>query len=118
MARAGDGHPRSARRRATLQIALRVTPAAKAALQQRALAAGYPNLSAWMVVQLAQPNRACPAATAVFVGHLGLIGGRLRALAGRCDRLPPDEMHRQLHALNLSLAKLQADMVSPKGETP
>ncbi|WP_158644692.1 plasmid mobilization protein [Paracoccus jeotgali] len=80
MARAGDGQPRSNRRRSTAMISLRVTERERATARRLAEAQGYDSVSAWIRDRVLHGD-ATPQAQARVVGSLGRIGGWLNEAA-------------------------------------
>ena len=114
MARAGDGKPRSNRRRATALVSLRLTPPAKADLQRRASAAGYSRLAPWIHDRLRGPAGSDPRRDIVISGKIGQIGGVLSDLARNCDGLPPEDIRQTLHTLGKALAHVQMLLLERK----
>ena len=118
MARAGNKGPRSARRRATAQIALRLTPTEKAAVQRRAKVAGYDALAPWVRARLEMATAPTTARDAMLVGKLGQIGGTLGDLARTWDSRSSEEVQRLVAALSLAIAQMQQILMTHTEDSP
>ena len=111
MARAGDGQPRSNRRRATATVSLRLPPEAKTALSLQAKAEGYPALAPWIRDRLRGPAGSTVKRDILLAGKIGQIGGVLGNLA----ESQPEDIRPLLHALNDALAHVQKILLGGGG---
>lgn len=84
MAKAGDGGPRSNRRRATRRLCRRVTPEAEDRFKTRAAAAGFENAQDYLSAFIDGDVRLHTATRKVLiraVGELGKIGSNVNQIA-------------------------------------
>ncbi|ETD90855.1 plasmid mobilization protein [Rhodobacter capsulatus] len=101
MARAGDGKPRSEKRRATHRISKRVSADEWGAFQERARAAGFQNhqefLSA-LILGSAEVTNIQRRDLTLILGHIGKIGSNINQIArrlnsGRINKISVDDMN-------------------------
>ena len=84
MAQAGDGQPRSSKRRAGHQLSKRVTGEELTRFTNRARAAGYANQQAYLTAFILgeiEPDLAAKRDIVMSLGHLGKIGSNLNQIA-------------------------------------
>lgn len=100
MVKAKDGKPRSEQRRATTKVQKRVTPAQKAAFEDRASKAGYDSASDYLeafILGRETVARRDRQDLIKILGELGKQGSNLNQLAravneGRITNLSPDQL--------------------------
>lgn len=109
MVKAGDGAPRSSRRRQTDRVDLRCTPDTKARWQRRARRDGYDKLSAWIKDIIRTHGTVSLRLRQTTCGRLGQIGARVRGLLG--PSLPAD-LTEEVTALAADIAQVQKDLMT------
>lgn len=110
MATAGDGLPRSSRRRTRGSISMRCTTAALADYKQTSVRLGYRSLSVWIRDLMESDDGTGPRLRRMTCGRLGGIGARLAVLADAKGM--PDDAKEELRAIGASIVGLQNDMIS------
>lgn len=123
MAKAGDGKPRSSKRRATKHVTKRMTPEAFADLERRAEQAGYPSGKAFLdafVLGDAHLTENRKRDLRRALGHLGKVGSNLNQLAHQANKgtlrgIGPDE-RRIIEETAAAVRTVSLDILSELGE--
>jgi hypothetical protein len=110
MARAGDGAVRSETRRRTEQVRVRVTPAERALIAQKARRLGHAS-AATFLRQMAIDDGTAPPSVARAVGLLGMAGGRLAQAGTALENAGLGEEAARLRDYTRSIANLQREMM-------
>ena len=108
MAEAGDGNPRSRKRKQTSMINLRCTSGEKAALERKAERLGFSGLSAWIKDLMHSHDTVSLHLRRIVSGRLGQIGARI---AGIIEQDISEDISRELSAVSKAVAQLQTDMI-------
>lgn len=111
MAKAGDGAKRSAQRRKTTVMSLRVDPDEKAGFAKVAKSRGYHNLSAWHRDQLQATGVMGERQRAGLVGVLGQISTEINALVDMADAMNGENANARVEKLRKRLAMLQREIM-------
>ena len=111
MAKAGDGAKRSAQRRKTTVMSLRVDPNEKAGFAKVAKSRGYHSLSAWHRDQLQATGVMGERQRAGLVGVLGQISTEINALVDMADAMNGENANARVEKLRKRLAMLQREIM-------
>ena len=117
MARAGDGKPRSNRRRTPHQLSKRVTAETLASFTERADSAGFADHQAYLTAFIlgeVEPDLAAKKDIVRSLGQLGKIGSNLNQMArainaGRLRDLDPEDL-QTIHDTRAAVEKIGAEI--------
>ena len=111
MAIAGDGTPRSERRRLTATLSLRLGDAEKRRFAVAAKRSGSPSLAAWALDRMRNAGDAGLRERRIICGALGTLGAHLETLAQDSATRSAEDRRRDLQVLGGLVLRLQRQIM-------